>query len=134
MDRSRITVKTARTVSAMYDRLSMQPAPESITAARTRLWASRKGFAPPLAWDDETIDDPMAEPAGLLTRDPNELDHVRVRRACAGKFVPDLTRAERYALAAWLVTSGRTYKETAQRAHVSRETSHRLLTASGGAA
>jgi hypothetical protein len=41
-------------VLAVYDRLSMTVGP----SARARLLAHQKGFLPPLAWDDETIDDP----------------------------------------------------------------------------
>ncbi|MCX4571582.1 hypothetical protein OOK48_35265 [Streptomyces viridodiastaticus] len=45
-------------VRAAYDRLSMSTG----QSAKTRLWAQRNGWVPPLAWDDETIDDPDAVP------------------------------------------------------------------------
>jgi DNA-binding transcriptional MerR regulator len=51
---------TALRVAAVYDELSMTPGPSSLAAAR----AAGKGWAPPLAWDDDTIDDPAAAPAG----------------------------------------------------------------------
>jgi hypothetical protein len=41
-----------------YDRLSMKTG----TSWKTRRLAERKGWAPPLAWDDDTIDDPDAVP------------------------------------------------------------------------
>ena len=37
-------------------------------AERARSTAKRKGWAPPMAWDDDTIDDPQAKPVGLRTR------------------------------------------------------------------
>lgn len=45
-------------VAEAYDRLSMTTGPSS----KARVRARRKGWAPPLAWDDETIDDPMESP------------------------------------------------------------------------
>lgn len=48
----------AAKVRAVYDRLSMTPGPSR--AARDR--AHRSGWMPPLAWDDDTIDDPAAQP------------------------------------------------------------------------
>lgn len=41
-----------------YERHSMTPGP-SVTARRN---GSKNGWAPPLAWDDDSIDDPTAEP------------------------------------------------------------------------
>lgn len=56
-----VTVRVARKIAALYDELSMTPA-TGRTADRTRAIAARKGWAPPLAWDDDTIDDPAAAP------------------------------------------------------------------------
>lgn len=43
---------------AAYDELWDKPGPSQ----RARLAAARRGCAPPLAWDDDTIDDPAAVP------------------------------------------------------------------------
>ncbi|MFR9794174.1 hypothetical protein ACL07V_37065 [Streptomyces sp. MB22_4] len=53
-----VTLKVAYDdgVRAAYDRLSMRTG----TSVKTRLLAERKGWAPPLAWDDDSIDDPAA--------------------------------------------------------------------------
>jgi len=51
----------ARRVVDVYERISHVPGPSRITAGKAR----GLGFAPPLAWDDETIDDPKARPAGV---------------------------------------------------------------------
>lgn len=53
-----VKVRTARRVRDVYDELSMTRGPSKITATRART----AGFAPPLAWDDDTIDDPAATP------------------------------------------------------------------------
>lgn len=39
--------------------------PEGRGAHQQRINAQRNGWAPPLAWDDDTIDDPDAEPSGV---------------------------------------------------------------------
>ena len=49
---------TARDVIELYERLSMTPGPSQ--HARDR--AIRRGWMPPLAWDEETIEDPAAAP------------------------------------------------------------------------
>lgn len=57
--RREVTVRTARAVAAVYDRLSMTPGP----SARARRDAARLGYLVPAAWDDDEIDDPAAAPA-----------------------------------------------------------------------
>lgn len=59
-----VLASTARTIAALYDELSMTPGP-SVRAARD---AVRRGFVPPLAWDDDNIDDPTAQPHGDIER------------------------------------------------------------------
>ena len=49
---------SARDVIELYKRLSMTPGPSQY--ARDR--AIRRGWMPPLAWDEDTIDDPAAQP------------------------------------------------------------------------
>jgi hypothetical protein len=63
-----VTAATARAVAALYDELWDVPPPESthhtrISASRARNYARARGWAPPLAWDDDTIADPDASPA-----------------------------------------------------------------------
>lgn len=62
--RKRITAGMARSIAAVYDELSMTPAPDGPYARRLRNHADSKGWAPPLAWDDDTIDNPKAKPQG----------------------------------------------------------------------
>lgn len=56
--RSHVTAATWRQVGEVYDRLSMTPGPSA--SARER--ATRRGYAPPLAWDEDALDDPRATP------------------------------------------------------------------------
>lgn len=58
MLRKWVRATTRDQVTALYDRLGMTPGPSRLSAMR----AAAKGWPPPLAWDDETIDDPAATP------------------------------------------------------------------------
>lgn len=53
--------ETWRKVAALYDRLAMTPG----DSTRSRNRAARRGWVPPLAWDD--IDDPTEQPQGVRT-------------------------------------------------------------------
>lgn len=62
----KVSARLARRVAAVYDRLWKQrPEDHGVqpyVAERVRRHAAQNGFAGPLAWDDDTIDDPKAEP------------------------------------------------------------------------
>lgn len=100
--RSRDVTSNARTrwisralhdaVVVAYDALSMTPG----TNRSTRGHALALGYAPPLAWDDDTIDDPHARPrvAATRPRDLPDVDEIAVERALAGIPTP-LNRLER---------------------------------------
>ena len=67
-ERDGVAASTARTVRALYDRLSLRsPNPRDhaakVAVSRSRNRAAAAGWALPLAWDDDTIDDPSAKPA-----------------------------------------------------------------------
>ncbi|WP_433520082.1 hypothetical protein ACQP2T_63820 (plasmid) [Nonomuraea sp. CA-143628] len=60
-------VRTARKVRCLYDELWDQAPPEDghrekIATNRARNMAKARGWVPPQAWDDDTIDDPSARP------------------------------------------------------------------------
>lgn len=117
-----VTHEVAAAIVRAYDLLSMTPGPSNRTASR----AAKAGWAPPLAWDDDTIDDPRAKPAD--SADADVIDEIAVQRALNGERVP-LTRAERdhafriglargltpYALSKQLHLSGRTAQDIAAR-------------------
>jgi transcriptional regulator with XRE-family HTH domain len=56
--RGRVLASTARRVESIYEQLEMTPGPSD----RARNHARKQGWAPPLAWDDDTIDNPQAKP------------------------------------------------------------------------
>jgi transcriptional regulator with XRE-family HTH domain len=64
----RVQAATARKVKEVYEELWDQPQTETdwrskISASRSRNYAKEHGWLPPLAWDDETIDDPNVGPS-----------------------------------------------------------------------
>lgn len=54
----KVQVATAAAVKHVYAELCMTPGGSD----GARRFAARQGWAPPLAWDDDTIDDPAAKP------------------------------------------------------------------------
>jgi hypothetical protein len=69
-----IEAVTAIKIRELYDELWNKPYEpdewrQKIAANRTRNMAAQKGWAPPLAWDDETIDNPKARPRGVVRRE-----------------------------------------------------------------
>jgi hypothetical protein len=74
-----VTVRVARAVAEMYDRLWMKQGPSRSTALR----AARLGHPAPLAWDDDTIDDPDVKPV-VDAPAADEVDEIAVERFMAG--------------------------------------------------
>jgi hypothetical protein len=85
-----ISSTTAADIAEVYERISDQPSTGRY-AKRTRNWAQRMRFIPPIGWDDDTIDNPAVKP---FAAEPVLIDPVAVSEALAGRTVP-LTRAER---------------------------------------
>ncbi len=87
-----VSRETERRVRELYDLLSLTPGPSPRAAG----WAARRGWVPPLAWDDDTIDDPDAQPWGGSAEEAAPVvDEVAIRRALAGERIR-LTRLERH--------------------------------------
>jgi transcriptional regulator with XRE-family HTH domain len=57
-DPARINRGTAVTIAKVFNELQLIPGPSE----RSRRHARKNGWAPPLAWDEDTIDDPAATP------------------------------------------------------------------------
>jgi transcriptional regulator with XRE-family HTH domain len=75
---ARTTGKTARAVAGLYERMWNLVPPQGTAlergaVKRARAIAARYSWAPPLAWDDETIDDPAAEPEGVGRDKPSRV-------------------------------------------------------------
>lgn len=112
----KVYLATHKAVTALYDELSMRlPAPvgrkEREASTRARTIARRHGWLPPLAWDDELLDDPDATPA--TGGDPGEdgLDHAAIKRRMAGDKTVRLTKAEKTALVDRWAATGRSLNE-----------------------
>lgn len=76
-----VTPRIRDAIAALYEELSMVPGP----SLRARTWAAKRNWAPPLAWDDDTIDDPEARPSTAPPA-PEDARHdeLAVRLACSG--------------------------------------------------
>lgn len=66
----RVLARTASDVRELYDRIWDMPSPNHTghhraAAERARRYAAERGWAPPAAWDDDTIDDPATTPQGV---------------------------------------------------------------------
>ena len=125
--RPHITVAGWNQVRQVYDRLCMTPGPSPATGGR----ATRLGYAPPLAWDEGTIDDPRATPQFGEPRAPSAgVDQVVVARAIdrlharRGNRDPDvaLTGDEQIAAARALTARGISAHEIAAAVGVSERT------------
>ncbi|WP_392750618.1 helix-turn-helix domain-containing protein [Streptomyces sp. LN590] len=57
-EHARLTARHAQSVARVYKRLSTLQG----DSAHARMRAARLGWAPPAAWDDDTLDDPSATP------------------------------------------------------------------------
>lgn len=89
---------TADAVAEAYELLSMRYPPTAEPnqrrgVLRVQSLAKSRKWAPPLAWDDDTIDDPAATPMGRVRGPRTVIDPVAVTEVLAGRPV-HLTRAE----------------------------------------
>lgn len=121
-----INARTARAVVAAYEALWDQPPPQDstgdrIAAVRARNRARAAGWAPPMAWDVDAIDDPTATPADPVPEETPGVDHAAIARALSGVPVA-LTRAERWIALAQLVVHGLDDHQIATRLHTTART------------
>jgi len=93
-----LEVRNARLFAGIYDRL-WSVRPDGLRADRARQHAARQGWFGPLAWDDDTIDDPAALPclAPPVDGSDPDVDELVVQHVIAGHPVDaaDLTGAVR---------------------------------------
>lgn len=108
--KDRVRWETARRVRVLYEALEAQPGPSSKARAR----GTRNGWAPPLAWDEDTIDDPSASPA----------DVVRSHRL--SNRIEDLVEDVE-----WLVATGATWASACGRLEMRSDALERALGRAG---
>lgn len=118
----RVEAHTYHAIRETYERLCMTPGPSSRNRARAR----RHGWNPPMAWDEDSIDDPNAIPLGVSREGASshlvdDVDPVAVQRALEGHAV-DLTRAERIHAVRQLAARGLADPQIAQRVGTSTRT------------
>lgn len=78
-----LNVRRDEGIRRAYDRLSMSVG----ESWKTRRLAEREGWAPPLAWDDEAIDDPKGRPR-RGTRSRAGVDEAAAMRVLEGEKLP----------------------------------------------
>ncbi|PRY56484.1 helix-turn-helix domain-containing protein [Glycomyces artemisiae] len=111
-------------VRALYEELWDQAPPGETSAQRQAVTRARRdaaalGYVPPLAWDEETIDDPAAEPStGSDAPATADVDEVVVERALAGHPV-ELTVDEVLEVVRIGTASGLSAAQIAKIAHIS---------------
>lgn len=88
-----VFAETRDLVSAMYDDLWDVAPADTYGSRRAKLRARRNGWVSPLSWEDETIDDPNAEP--IVVDDTGAVDALAIEMAITG-YKPKLRTAERH--------------------------------------
>lgn len=84
-----LSPRHAASVRRLYDELSMQVPEPGRASTRARRWAMAELLFPPLAWDDETIDDPDTLPCLLPPLEPVTRDlELTIQHVVAGHDVP----------------------------------------------
>lgn len=80
-----VTNEVARATVALYDRLSLVVPADTWVHRRAKRTAIKRGWVPPLAWDDATIDDSEAQPdLGDTGGEQQHVDEVLVGQVLAG--------------------------------------------------
>lgn len=87
---------TRDAVIELYDELSMTIPPETVERRKAKTWAEKAGHVPPLCWDEDTIDDPGAEPdiESIAKVRLDRIDSDVIRSAIEGEK-PEMSPLER---------------------------------------
>jgi hypothetical protein len=101
MHRGAVSFAAAARIREVYERISHLDGGSIYAKGKAR----QLGYAPPAAWDDDTIDDPNAVPQVDVEGDT--VDEVAVQRVLAGKASGEiLTRSERIEAARRMAAAG----------------------------
>lgn len=85
----RISLQLHLKVEALYQNLSDIPAPDTPWNAIIRERALAAGWVPPIAWDEDTIDDPQATPQHNIEKYvPSVNEDIDIELLINGKFPP----------------------------------------------
>lgn len=113
LDRDRVLRATADKVRVLYGEVSRLPSPTGYGTTRIRNLARAQGWFPPVAWDDDTIDDPAVAPALIPPIEGSNpgVDEWAIQRVYAGHATAaGLDTATRRELARRLAHNGWTHK------------------------
>lgn len=110
-------------VVEVYERLCMRPGPSDKARQIARVYR----WAPPLAWDEDAIDNPHAGPARAGRARRSLVDDIAVQRAIIGDESVTLTRAERRAVVAHAMDAGWTSTRLAERLRCSTDAADQML-------
>ena len=131
--RGMVTVATAAAIRDLYDRWSMTIPPtetrvEKYRVSRAKNYAKANGWVPPLAWDDDTIDDPSATHDANPTPAPNSttVDSAAVDRALTGDVADRLSIADRREAVRTLHAQGYNDSRIAERIGITARTVLRI--------
>lgn len=120
------TYATALAVRALYDELCMTLPPQEahrdrIAASRARGYAAERGWLPPLALDEDRIDDPFYEIESVLpeTQPEDDVDEVAVWRRMHGDKSVRLTKREQALVIEKALAEGWTKKDVERRTGLS---------------
>lgn len=108
MKRSTIRRATHELIVSLYDELSMTLGPSD----RTRRRAEQKGWLPPLAYDDDRIDDPNYRPSRRVVV-PKDVDQAVIERVLSGERLRTTAAEKREIMRRWLA-SGRSERQLCQ--------------------
>lgn len=125
--RDRVLRQTADKVAALYEEISECAPPATGVPYATKV-AERNGWAPPICWDEDTLDDPMAEPNWTGFDETLVQDWLANYRAPTGAGPEELVEVNRR-LMAWEFTVRQTAVITglpaaevrAMRNHITRQ-------------
>jgi len=128
-----VLARNAQAVAAVYDRLWNRPPTASDRhqqggITRTINQAKRADWASPLAWDDESIDDPQARPnRGVALRQVQGIafDEIAVERSMSGDQV-SLRPVERAEVVHRLTAAGYTASDIAARVGIDARSVQRI--------
>lgn len=126
-DATTLHVNTAAKIAEVYNELWDKPGPSKWT----RTYAERRHFLPPLAWDDDTIDDPAAWANETTEGDVG--DEIAVDQFIAGRVDwTSLSTTERLEAAVRMDRNGISRKVIADRTHLNSQTLQRALVEANG--
>lgn len=119
-DQSGIEAASARRIAEVFEELQLETPPDSGPATKARRLAQRKGWAPPLAWDEDSIDVPDACPADLAGGEDHGhvVDEILVERCLmawrANLPAPTVPPEDKTAVAKALLRAGATRNYASQ--------------------